>query len=143
MKGRKMMNEPSVICLAMKKLLEEQEMMKKFGHGLQFVCSLPVYDTIPFTLHDCALQKPFSAHYQCIKTPYFRLEKIDIDTCCATLTLLEPVDMEGNPVEDCEELYSLKKTKSCIIVNINCFCTITPLPPKLVNRPLPIIEPKK
>ncbi|PIC85223.1 hypothetical protein CSV72_14845 [Sporosarcina sp. P20a] len=137
------MNIPSVMCMEMMKLLEEQALMTKFGHGFQFVCSFPLYDTIPFTLHDCELQKPFSAHYKCIKTPYFRLEKLDIDTCCATLTLLEPVDMDGNSVDSCEELYSLKKTKDCIIVNINCFCTITPFSPKLVDRKLPTIEPKK
>ncbi|PIC78120.1 MULTISPECIES: CotY/CotZ family spore coat protein [Sporosarcina] len=137
------MNKPSVMCVEMKKLLEEQELMGKFCHGFQYVCSFPLYDTIPFTLHDCELHKPFSAHYHCIKTPYFRLEKLDIDTCCATLTLLEPVDLEGNPVDSCEELYSLKKTKSCIIVNINCFCTITPFSPKLVDKKLPTIEPKK
>ncbi|PIC79174.1 hypothetical protein CSV75_13080 [Sporosarcina sp. P18a] len=137
------MNNPSAICIAMKKLLKEQELMATFSQGFQYVCSFPVFDTIPFTLHDCELHTPFSAHYKCIKTPYFRLEKIDIDTCCASLTLLEPVDMEGNPVDICEEFYSLRKTKSCIIVNINCFCTITPLPPKLVDKKLPTIEPKK
>ncbi|PID24188.1 CotY/CotZ family spore coat protein [Sporosarcina sp. P7] len=137
------MNNPSAICIAMKRLLKEQELMATFCQGFQYVCSFPVFDTIPFTLHDCELHTPFSAHYKCIKTPYFRLEKFDIDTCCATLTLLEPVDMEGNPVDICEEFYSLRKTKSCIIVNINCFCTITPLSPKLVDKKLPTIEPKK
>ncbi|WP_198160051.1 CotY/CotZ family spore coat protein [Sporosarcina sp. P37] len=127
----------------MKKLLEEQQCLSKLGADLQFVCKRSVHDTIPFKLTGCKLHKPFGAYCSGVKSPYFRVEKVDIETCCALLTILEGVDMEGYPTDSCTELYSLRKTKKCIIVNLNCFCAITPLPPSLVNKPLPIIEPKK
>ena len=72
----------------------------------------------------------------------FSIRKLDEETCCAVLSLLEAVDMEGNPTDSCDDLFALRKTKSCIIVNLNCFCAINPLPLEFVNRPLPMIEPK-
>lgn len=140
--GGRIMDKQHAICQAMIKLLEEQQMISRKASEFQFICSLPTYDTIPFTLTGCGLHKQFSVPYKCKKTPYFRLEKVDVNRCCAMLTLLEGVDMDGNRVDSCEELYALRKTKTCITVNLNCFCAITPLPPHLVGKCLPVIEPK-
>nr|WP_225941890.1 CotY/CotZ family spore coat protein [Sporosarcina limicola] len=98
-------------------------------------------DTIPFMLSTSEKNKPFKAFYKGIATPYFRLEKLNEEICCAVLSLLEAIDIEGYPADSYDDFYALRKTKSCIIVNLNCFCVINPLSPELVNRPLPIIEP--
>ncbi|MGE7917597.1 CotY/CotZ family spore coat protein [Viridibacillus sp. NPDC093762] len=136
------MDKASNICLAMKKLQKEQRILSEMDIDFQFICSLQKFDTIPFMLFTNDSQKPFSAFFNCIKTSFFRLEKLDEETCCALLTLLEPVDMDGCPVDSHEDVFSLRKTKECIIVVLNCFCAINPLPLALVNKPLPIIEPK-
>lgn len=130
------------ICNAMKRLQKEQEIIAGNDMEFQFICKSKETDTIPFMLYLKELKKPFKAINKCIATPFFRLEKIDEDACCALLTLLEAVDMDGNPTDSCNDLYALRKTKSCVIVNLNCFCVIQPFAPDLVNRPLPIIEPK-
>ena len=136
------MDKQSCICIAMKTLLKEQNIIAGIDMEFQFICSIKRMDTIPFMLSSSNKMKPFMAFNKCIMTPFFRLEKVDEQTCCAELSLLEAVDMEGCPTDCCDDLFALRKTKSCIIVNLNCFCAITPLPPEFVNRPLPMIEPK-
>ena len=137
------MNKKCNICHAMKTLEKEQKILTSIGVDFQFLCMSEKYDTIPFMLHNNEKNKPFMAHHKCIATPFFRLEKLDEELCCAELSLLEAIDMEGNPADSVEDLFALRKTKSCIIVNLCCFCVINPFPPELVNRALPIIEPKK
>lgn len=64
---------------------------------------------------------------------FFRVQNI-FDNCCATLMVLEPLNAAGEPVDiiDCGKV-CLKKlctverfraTKSCITVDLNCFCAI-------------------
>lgn len=139
--------ESGCICRAMKRLWKEQKQLA--GSDYQFVCNPFGMDTIPFMLYckeEC--KKPFRAfsitgkRNDCFSTTFFRLEKLDEKKCCAVLSLLEAVDMDGTPVEACEDIYSLLKTDICLTVDLSCFCVISPLPPKLVNKPLPIIEPK-
>ena len=130
------------ICHAMKTLLKEQKIIAGIDIEFQFICLSKKMDTIPFMLYSSKKNTPFSAICTGVATPFFRIEKLNEDTCCAVLSLLEAVDMEGNPTDSCEDLFALRKTKSCIIVNLTCFCAITPLPLELVDRPLPIIEPK-
>ena len=76
----------------------------------QFIC-LDKKRWIPFLL--CFIlqtnNKPFMAFYKCIATPFFRLEKLDEETCCAELSLLEAIDMEGNPADPCNDIYALRK----------------------------------
>lgn len=141
--GQVEVNKKSSICLAMKKLLKEQKIISGRDMEFQFICMSKETDTIPFMLIKREFNKPFTAYHKGVETPYFRLEKIDEEICCAVLSLLVAVDMDGTPVDSDDDFYALRKTKSCIIVNLNCFCAINPLPPELVNRPLPIIEPKK
>lgn len=108
----------------------------------RFVCLSKKLDTIPFLLYSINENNPFIAYHNCIATPFFRLEKLDEETCCAELSLLEAIDMEGNLADPFDDFYALRKTKVCINVNLNCFCVINPLPPEIVNRPIPVIEPK-
>jgi spore coat protein Y len=131
------------ICNDLKQLQEEQEKLSL--DGFRFICDSIGFDTIPFILSNgkCPLNawgRTINGHF--FTTQVFRLEMIDVGQCCAKLLLLEPVDMDGCPVDLCEDVYSLLKTKHCIMVDLKCFCTIQPLSPKLVNRPLPIVEPK-
>ncbi|WP_066320434.1 CotY/CotZ family spore coat protein [Bacillus sp. FJAT-29814] len=131
------------ICEEMEQLLEEQQ--KLSFEGFRFICEKLGFDTIPFIITNgkCAFETfgvtRFGGFFT---TQVFRLEDIDSRNCCAKLSLLMPVDMEGCPVELCDDVFSLLKTDICIIVDLTCFCTIQPLSPKLVNRELPIIEPK-
>jgi hypothetical protein len=132
------MEKQSCVCQSMKALLKEQCMLAEME--FQFICLPKKVDTIPFMLVS-ANQNPFKAFGKCMATPFFRIEKLDEKTCCAVLSLLEAFDMEGVPTDSCDDLFALRKTDSCVIVNLSCFCAITPLPLEYVNRPLPIIEP--
>lgn len=131
------------ICNEMEQLLDEQQRLSL--EGFRFVCENIGFDTIPFILSNG--KSPFetfgrtrNGHF--FTTQVFRLESLDRNHCCATLSLLLPVDMDGCPVDLCDDVYALIKTDICIIVDLNCFCTIQPLSPRLVNRALPIVEPK-
>ncbi|MBO0960406.1 spore coat protein [Neobacillus sp. MM2021_6] len=131
------------ICHEMEQLLEEQQ--KLSFEGFRFICEDIGFDTIPFILSNgkCPFETFGVTRYgDFFTTQVFRLENIDSKHCCATLSLLIPVDMDGCPVDLCDDVYSLIKTDNCTIVDLSCFCTIQPLSPKLVNRELPIIEPK-
>ncbi|GHH98420.1 CotY/CotZ family spore coat protein [Neobacillus kokaensis] len=138
------LHSENCICFEMKQLFEEQERLsyKEF----RFVCDLLGFDTIPFMISNknCRFEAfGRNVNGKFFTTPFFRLEKLDANHCCASLSLLEPVDMDGCPLEFfCDEVYSLIKTDNCIIIDLSCFCTIEPLSPKIVDRPLPIIEPK-
>jgi spore coat protein Y len=131
------------ICQEMKQLLDEQERLS--FKGFRFVCEKVGFDTIPFILTNGRC--PFEAfgimpNGQLFTTKVFRLEKVDSDDCCATLSLLVPLDFDGFQVEAYDEVYTYLRTDECINVDLSCFCTIQPLSPRMVNRPLPIVEPK-
>lgn len=133
------------ICTAMEKLQKEQNYLSECEIDFQFICMPKKPDTIPFMLYNgngCSFTAYCLDDGYCIRTPYFRLEKLDVDKCCAVLSLLKAVDMDGCPVDSCDEIHSLLKTKCCVHVDLSCFCVISPLSIELVNRPLPIIEPK-
>jgi len=138
------MNESGrCICEEMEQLFEEQQRLS--FEGFRFICEKFGFDTIPFIITNGKC--PFETFGvtrlgEFFTTQVFRLDEIDSSHCCATLSLLMPVDMDGCPVELCDDVFSLLKTDICIIVDLTCFCTIQPLSPKLVNRELPIIEPK-
>jgi spore coat protein Y len=131
------------ICGDLKQLLEEQK--KLSFEGFRFICEKIGFDTIPFILSNdiCQLEAwGWTDYGTFFTTTVFRLEALDERNCCATLSLLEPVDMDGCPVDFCENIFALRKTNNCIIVDLACFCSLQPLSPKLVNRTLPTVEPK-
>jgi spore coat protein Y len=131
------------VCHDLQQLLEEQK--KLSFEDFRFVNGDFGYDTIPFILSTGKC--PFEAwgwtnNGDFFTTTFFRLEAIDERKCCATLSLLEPVDIDGNPVDMCDNIFSLRSTRNCIIVDLSCFTSLQPLSPRLVNRLLPIIDPK-
>jgi len=130
------------IWLAFKTLKDEQKLLAEWHMGLKFICSLRQMDTIPIMLIPEDSAEPFSVWSNGIRSPYFRLEKVDEETGCAKLSLLEALNMDGCPVDVMEEVYTLRKTDRCILLETSCFCAIHPLSPELLNKPLPNIEPK-
>lgn len=135
--------EEHCLCDEMEQLLEEQQRLAL--EDFRFVRDEIGYDTIPFVLSNGKC--PFEVFGRTrlgvfFTTQVFRIENIDSRHCCATLSLLMPVDMDGYPVEFCDDVFSLVRTDNCIIVDLSCFCSIQPLSPRLVNRELPIVEPK-
>lgn len=136
------MKQDGCILDVMKRLLEEQDIISFKNIKFQFICNQIKRDTIPFSFVRCEGNNTFIVQHNCMPIMHFRLEKLDEKNGCAHLLLLEAVDMEGNPVDPCDNFYALRKTTACIIVNIYCFQGINPLPPELVNRKLPVIEPK-
>lgn len=130
------------LCEEMKELWKEQQALREFGKGFRFIHTSDSKDTIPFILQTTNQTTPFTAFVNGIATPYFRLEKIDEESCFAQLSLLQPVDLKGQPAFIDQDLYCLKKTSHSILVKICSFSAINPLPHDLVGRPLPIIESK-
>ncbi|MGN7386545.1 CotY/CotZ family spore coat protein [Sporosarcina sp. SAFN-015] len=129
------------LCEEMKDLWKEQQSLAEFGKGFRFIYMSESKDTIPFMLHT-KQSTPFTAMTNGYNTPYFRLEKIIVETCIAQLSLLQPVDLKGHPPLTEEHLYAFKKTSDFIFVKLCSFREIIPLSHELVDRPLPIIESK-
>lgn len=130
------------ICKEMKRLQFEQRLLAEFGKDCRYIELPKRMDTIPFMLVSSKEFKPFMAILHGSTTSFFRLESIDEHSCCAQLSLLKPVDMVGRHASSVDDLYALQKTKICIHLNLCCFIAINPMPPILVERPLPIIEVK-
>jgi spore coat protein Y len=142
--------ENNCVCEAIEQILDAQEAVEEitcptscFSNLLNPVVN-PSRDTIPFILFDKKgdLFKSFgnvggfNGDMICFKTIFFRVEAVD--KCCATLSLLRPVDDEGNTISVCEpcdpDLFGLEKSDFCIEVDLDCFCAIQCLSPDLVGR---------
>lgn len=130
------------LCEEMKELWKEQQLLAEFGKGSRFIQTSDSKDTIPFMLQIGKQTTPFTAIVNGNSTPYFSLEKIDEESCIAQLSLLQPVDLKGQPALIDQDLYTLKKTSHSILVKICSFSSFIPLSHELVGRPLPIIESK-
>lgn len=105
-------------------------------------------DTIPFILFT-KKSKPLTAFGNvgelnagpCFSTVFFRVE--NIRGCCATLRLLiafdekrKVLDFTGKDHHKNEvcDVFRLEKTDFCIEVDLECFCAIECLNPRLLNR---------
>lgn len=99
-------------------------------------------DTIPFLL---VTQKGdlLSLHsaMEGIETNYFRIESVDLENSSATLSLLRPLDIEGNLTTSPCDVVRLEKTSICKTVDVTCICAIQPLDTEMLKRKI-IIEPK-
>jgi spore coat protein Y len=139
----------SCVCDAVEQILAEQEAVEEITCPTSCFSNLlnPVAgtkDTIPFILSDKkgGLFKAFGnvggfvGDMCCFKTIFFRVEALD--DCCATLSLLRPVDFHGDTesvTDPCDEhFFGLEKTDFCIEVDLDCFCAIQCLSPELVDR---------
>ncbi|WOV89032.1 CotY/CotZ family spore coat protein [Sporosarcina oncorhynchi] len=130
------------ICKEMRALQNEQKLLSEFGKNCRYIVGSKQLDTIPFMLITAEGFEPFTAILHNTTTPFFRLESIENDSCCAQLTLLKAVDMMGRPSISANDLYSLEKTDRCIHLKLCCFIAINPMPANLVSKPLPTIEMK-
>ncbi|HLO11039.1 MAG TPA: CotY/CotZ family spore coat protein [Pseudoneobacillus sp.] len=101
---------------------------------------------IPFSLYtkNGKLFRAITSHkfFPCVHSHVFTLKKMDKNTGCLVLSVLIPIDIEGCPVDLCTDLYSLIETSFCVNLEIKNFCGVVQLPEKLVNRFIPVIEPK-
>nr|MDH3163066.1 CotY/CotZ family spore coat protein [Bacillus licheniformis] len=102
-------------------------------------------DTIPFILYT-SKSKPFVAFGNvgelqagpCFSTVFFRVE--NIDDSAATLRLLIAFDDNRRVLDFTEDkdkicdVFRLEKTSFCIEVDLECYCAIECLNPKLINR---------
>ncbi|MRX71924.1 spore coat protein [Bacillus lacus] len=100
-------------------------------------------DTIPFVLFT-KKGKPFTAFGNvgqlsagpCFNTVFFRVE--NVHDCCATLRLLIAFDEHANILDFDKntvcDVFRLERTDFCIEVDLNCFCAIQCLSPRLINR---------
>lgn len=121
------------ICEILNELLQEQ--FKLATQKFKFICEHDKVDTIPFILYTKEDSRPLEAHLHSGSTIFFKI--IDIEEDCATLRLLDGVDIDGYTTDDVEDLFALYKTDKCITIDCSCFLGIQPLPPKFVNRKLP------
>ena len=78
---------------------------------------------------------------ECFETSYFRIESIDRDICCTTISLLRPLDIEGNFTNSFCDVVRLEKTSICKTVDLSRICAIQLLDTELLTRKI-IIEPK-
>ncbi|MGM0750715.1 MAG: CotY/CotZ family spore coat protein [Bacillota bacterium] len=136
------------ICTALNELKKLQDYINHsetpyFGKLLSILVGV---DTIPFTLFKkdgpliitgCEKEKA----EECFTTSYFRLEKLDEDTCCATVSLLRPLDIYGEDVESMCEVMKLIKTSTCVEIDLDCICAIQCVDLALLKRII-IVEPK-
>jgi spore coat protein Y len=142
-------HDNNCVCDAVEQILAEQEAVEEITCPTSCFSNLlnPVAgtrDTIPFILTDKkgGLFTAFgnvgglTGDMTCFKTIFFRAESVD--DCCATLSLLRPVDMDGNTecvTDPCDEdFFGLEKSDFCVEVDLDCFCAIQCLSPELVDR---------
>ena len=103
-------------------------------------------DSIPFVFYTSATTEPYFAHgitstsQTSFRTCFFRIE--ELDHSLVHLSLLYPIDIEGNYIDTMRIPYSLGKTHSNVIVSIQNFCGIQCINPKLINRKSIIIGDK-
>lgn len=127
----------------MEGLLNKQE---RFEDEQQAFSSGNKKDSIPFLLYtkqgELFKGKKAEGEDDWLDSPFFTVKNVNINSGCATLSVLEPVDIDGCRVEAAAEVFSLLHTNFCLTVNLNFFCAIQPLSANLIERPIPIIEPK-
>jgi len=134
----------SCICEAFYELKILQDLLqnsqtKFFGNLLAKIVGT---DTIPFLLTTTKgdlLTK--SGMKEGFETNYFRIEFVDLEKCYVTISLLRPIDIEGNVTTVPCDVIRLEKTSICTIINTSNICAIQTLEPKMLTRKV-IIEPK-
>lgn len=113
--------------------------------------NLPIFqgilqETIPLVLYSSATFEPYfalgiiSTSEYPFRTCFFRIEDLINSFVC--LSLLRPLDVEGNCIDTIGIPYRLEKTNIKVIVSIQSFCGIQCASPKLVNRQTIIIQQK-
>ncbi|MCA1031120.1 spore coat protein [Bacillus timonensis] len=134
--------DESCVCSALNELKEQQDLLK--GCPTSCFSSLLVkivkVDTIPFILFD--EEGLFKAMVAGVcRSPFFRIEEIDLENCCATLMVLIGRTMDGYETEEICDMYALEKSETFLTVDLTCFCAVQCLDLDLMKRKV-IIEPK-
>ncbi|WP_273122507.1 CotY/CotZ family spore coat protein [Metabacillus sp. HB246100] len=130
----------SCVCHTVENILDQQQAVTEkcptscYSNLLNPVKYLG--DTIPFLLYN-EKGELFKAYghvgkRECFETTFFRVESIH--HCCATLRLLLPLDCHGHLAHEVCDVKKLVKTKSCIEVDLSCFCAIQCLSPTLLHK---------
>jgi hypothetical protein len=139
------------IQLALKELKKLQDFINEthtpyFG---KVFSKLVGVDTIPFLLYTDEGELTFNGidHHDpcgksaCFHTNYFRIEELEMNSGCATISLLRPLDICGENPYSQSEILLLKKTDICVQVDLSCVCAIQLVDIDLLKRKI-IIEPK-
>jgi hypothetical protein len=112
---------------------------------------LPIFqgilqETIPFILYSSATSEPYftfgttQTSQSPFRTCFFRVE--DLIDSVVSLSLLRPIDIEGNCLDTIHIPYRLEKTNIKVIVSIHEFSGIQCISPKLIDRQSIIVEQK-
>jgi Spore coat protein Z len=73
-------------------------------------------------------------------TNFFRIEHLDPKDNWATLSLLRPLSLCGNPAKSISDVERLERTKICVTVDLSRFCAVQCLDINLLKKV--VIEPK-
>lgn len=135
------------ICEALLELKTLQDLLEKsstkyFG---KLLSKLVGVDTLPFFLYtkDGLLLKmgAESSRGSFFTSNYFRIESVDKETCWATISLLQPLDIHGKYAPSPDHVIKLIKTPTCTELDLSCISAVQPLSLDLLKRRI-IIEPK-
>ncbi|WP_397538255.1 CotY/CotZ family spore coat protein [Rummeliibacillus pycnus] len=132
------------LCEALLELKKLQDMItnlqtKYYG---ELLLKLVGTDTIPFFLitnNGCHFR--FIDTDKQFETEYFRIESIDRELCCATVSLLRALDFEGHDTFSICDVVKLEKTRTKRSIDLECISGIQLLSPDLLIRKI-LCEPK-
>ena len=138
-KGRK-----HFLCEALCELKALQDSIIDFHSKYygQLLLKIVGSDTIPFFLiTDNGVRLRIIDIEKKFETEYFRIECIDKERCCGTISLLRPFDIEGNDTNSIADVVRLEKTSTKISIELECLSAIQLLNTDLLKGEI-IIEPK-
>ncbi|WP_175638980.1 CotY/CotZ family spore coat protein [Metabacillus schmidteae] len=140
-------SNPNCVYEALQELKKQQDQLE----GSTSCCytsllkKLLKVDTIPFML--LTNEGPFelggflygkkNSHFH---TSFFRIEKLDEDKKCVTLSLLRPITLYGTFAKEICDVERLERTKICVTVDTECLCAVQCLDIDLMKKV--IVEPK-
>lgn len=143
-------NSKRCLCEALIELKTLQDFLantstKYYG---KLLAKLVGTDTIPFLLltKDGLLElKSNKLNHdndeESFKTTFFRIETIDKEKCSATVSLLHPLNIEGEVSLGLRDVIKLTKTSISTEIDLDGVYAIQPLDTELLKRKI-IIEPK-
>ena len=138
-KGRK-----HVICDALCELKALQDLVIEHHSNYygQLLVKLVGSDTIPFFLiKNNGVHLRLLDKVKQFETEYFRIESVDRERCCGTVSLLRSLDFEGNVTNSLADVVRLEKTSTKKNIELSCISAIQLLNHDLLKRKI-IIEPK-
>ena len=132
------------VCEALLEIKNQQDQLEDFPTSCfsSLVAKLIKVDTIPFMLLTES-NEPFklngfdhddhSGELSHFYTSFFRIEEIS-ENCCATISLLRPLDIHGYMTTSTCEVERLERTEICAEVDLNCFCAVQCLDVDLMKK---------